>query len=109
MEICGKSYHVYIVTNRPYGTLYIGMTSDLPQRLWQHRTGYYPGFTRRYNLCVLVHVETYDDAEAAVLRERRLKEWHRAWKIRLIEESNPAWLDLAGVLGVGETIGPRPA
>jgi putative endonuclease len=95
MTTCGKSYFVYILASKPHGVLYIGLTSDLLQRMWQHQTGFFPGFTRKYNVHRLVHVETYDDAETAVRRERSLKAWCRAWKIELIETGNPEWLDLS--------------
>jgi len=95
MTTCGKSYFVYILASKPRGVLYIGLTSDLPQRMWQHRTGFFPCFTRKYNVHRLVHVETYDDAEAAIRRERNLKKWRRAWKIELVETGNPEWQDLS--------------
>jgi putative endonuclease len=87
--------HVYILASRKYGTIYVGVTSDLAQRMHQHRTGTFPGFTRDYSVKRLVFVETYDDIEAAIVREKRLKDWHRDWKIRLIERDNPYWDDLA--------------
>ncbi|MEQ8406377.1 MAG: GIY-YIG nuclease family protein [Oceanicaulis sp.] len=85
---------VYIVTNRPCGALYCGMTNDLAKRAWEHRTGVYPGFTRKYNCTRLVWYEAHDDFSAAAQREYLLKRWRRAWKIRLIEDMNPGWLDL---------------
>ncbi|MFD2740103.1 GIY-YIG nuclease family protein [Sulfitobacter aestuarii] len=86
--------YVYIMTNRPNGTLYIGVTGDLVRRVHQHRTHALPGFTDRYNLERLVHFEHYEEPRLAIQREKNLKKWYRAWKIALIEKSNPAWRDL---------------
>ena len=85
---------VYIMTNRPNGTLYVGVTSDLARRVWEHREGVADGFTKRYGLKRLVYVEPYDDILAAIQREKNLKHWSRAWKVRLILEVNPSWDDL---------------
>jgi putative endonuclease len=85
---------VYIVTNRPNGILYVGVTSQLPARIWQHRTGAVPGFTKRYGLKRLVCAEPHDRIEDAIAREKQLKKWTRARKVRLIEVSNPRWEDL---------------
>jgi putative endonuclease len=85
---------LYIMTNRPNGTLYIGVTTDIAARAWQHRTGVLPGFTKKYGLTRLVYVETHDTVDAAIRRERTLKTWRRAWKVRLITEENPDWRDL---------------
>ena len=85
---------VYIVTNRPDGTLYIGVTSDLPRRAWQHREGLIEGFTKRYGLTRLVFFERHDDIRTAIQREKSLKSWRRAWKVRLIVATNPGWDDL---------------
>ena len=85
---------VYIVTNRPRGTLYVGVTNDLVRRIHEHRTHAMPGFTDRYNLTHLVHFETFDGPEEAIRREKALKRWNRAWKVELIEASNPDWRDL---------------
>jgi putative endonuclease len=89
-----KEFHVYILASGRNGTLYIGVTSSLVQRIWQHRNGVVEGFTQRYRVHRLVWFEPQPDARAAVTRERRLKEWKRAWKIQLIEATNPAWRDL---------------
>lgn len=89
-----KIFHVYMVTNKPDGTLYIGVTSHLIQRVYQHRSGTVPGFTKKYNLRKLVWFEEHSYAEDALLRERRLKKWNRAWKVDLIEAANPDWRDL---------------
>ncbi len=86
---------VYIMTNKRNGTLYIGSTSNIIQRVYEHKKKIYPkSFTARHNLDKLVYVEWYDSLENMVARERQLKEWHRNWKIRLIIEKNPNWYDL---------------
>ncbi len=90
---------VYILTSQPRGTLYIGVTSDLMQRLYQHREGLTGGFTARYKVHRLVRFEMFGDMEQAILREKQLKRWHRQWKINLIEGDNPHWIDLAIELG----------
>ena len=90
---------VYILASQPRGTLYIGVTSDLTARLWQHREEALPGFTSRYGVKRLVWFEMRGDMEAAILREKQLKRWHRQWKINLIEATNPHWADLAVGLG----------
>jgi putative endonuclease len=89
-----KGGWVYIMTNRPNGTLYIGVTSDLIRRASQHRAGEIRGFTQRYGLKMLVHVERHEDIVTAISRERAMKEWQRAWKIQLIVAGNPRWDDL---------------
>jgi putative endonuclease len=89
-----KQFAVYILTNRPHGVLYVGMTSSLAQRVYQHREGLIPGFTKRYHLTRLVYYEHLDTAEQTIAREKRLKRWHRQWKIALIEQMNPTWRDL---------------
>jgi putative endonuclease len=90
---------VYILANGFRGTLYIGVTSDLPGRLWKHRTAATPGFTTKYSVYRLVYFEAFGDMESAISREKQLKRWHRQWKINLIEEGNPRWEDLAVNLG----------
>ncbi len=85
---------VYIVTNRPNGTLYIGVTSDLARRAWEHRIGAVDGFTQRYGLKRLVYAEHHDEIRSAIQREKNLKHWPRAWKIDLIRAQNPTWEDL---------------
>jgi putative endonuclease len=85
---------VYIMASRRNGTLYIGVTSDLIKRIWAHRSDAVEGFTKRYGVHTLVYFEMHDSMREAIAREKALKEWKRAWKIRLIEESNPAWRDL---------------
>jgi putative endonuclease len=89
-----KQPAVYILANQRNGTLYIGVTSNLIKRIYEHKNNLLDGFTKQYNIHLLVHYELYDDMENAILREKRLKEWKRAWKIRLIEETNPQWRDL---------------
>ena len=85
---------VYILASRRNGTLYVGVTSNLVQRAWQHREGVSPGFTARYGVKHLVYYELHGNMEHAITREKRLKHWNRAWKVRLIEERNPEWRDL---------------
>ncbi|MES2120306.1 MAG: GIY-YIG nuclease family protein [Pseudomonadota bacterium] len=89
-----KAGFVYIMANRKIGTIYIGVTSDLVKRVWEHRNGVVSGFTKRYGCKILVWYETHDDLQQARQREFQIKEWKRAWKIRLIEENNPDWDDL---------------
>lgn len=91
---------VYILTSKPYGTLYVGVTSNLVARLHQHRTNSVPGFTSRYAVHALVRFEMFGDMENAILREKQLKRWHRQWKINLIESDNPHWADLAPSIGL---------
>jgi len=88
-------YWTYIVTNRKGGTLYIGVTDDLQRRLWEHREGTVPGFTKRYEVHVLVHFEETASIDDAIAREKQLKKWNRAWKVQLIESTNLDWKDLA--------------
>jgi putative endonuclease len=90
----GMSGWVYIVTNRPNRTLYVGVTSDLPRRVWEHREGVADGFTKKYRLKRLVWAERHDDIRSAIQRERNMKHWPRAWKIDLILCQNPEWKDL---------------
>ena len=90
---------VYIMTNRPNGTLYLGVTSDLVRRVWEHREGVVEGFTKRYGLRRLVWCERHEDIHTAIQREKTMKHWPRAWKVRLIVAANPAWDDLYGQLG----------
>jgi putative endonuclease len=85
---------VYIMTNRRDGTLYVGVTSDIARRAWEHREGAIEGFTKRYGLKILVHTEWHDDIRDAISREKTVKHWPRARKVRLIEMDNPSWDDL---------------
>ena len=89
-----RSFYVYILANRIGGTLYIGVTNDLIRRMAEHRLKSVESFTKKYEVDRLVYFEQFDDAENAIRREKRLKKWNRAWKIRLIEEFNPNWDDL---------------
>jgi len=89
-----KTYYVYIMASKRNGTLYIGMTSDLVQRSWQHREGLVEGFTKRYGVKLLVYYEVFDDVHAAIYRETQLKKYKREWKVNLIESANPHWRDL---------------
>jgi putative endonuclease len=96
-----KQPAVYILASGRNGTLYIGVTSNLVQRAWQHRSGAVAGFSLQYGVKHLVHYELQGDMEHAITREKRLKKWNRAWKVRLIEERNPEWRDLwEEILGV---------
>ena len=90
---------VYILASKSRGTLYLGVTSDLIKRLFQHREGINGGFTSKYCVHRLVRYEMFGDMERAILREKQLKRWHRDWKIGLIESENPDWHDLAVGLG----------
>jgi len=90
------NYFVYLLTNRPRGTLYCGITNDLIRRTAEHHAGLGSRFTRRYGCKTLVWFEHYADVKQAILREKRIKKWRRAWKIEMIEDGNPQWLDLAG-------------
>ena len=85
---------VYIVTNKPNGTLYVGVTSALPKRACEHRIGAVEGFSKKYGLKRLVYVSPMDTMADAIALEKRLKKWRRAWKIALIEQANPEWRDL---------------
>ena len=89
-----RLFYVYIMTNRPNGTLYVGVTNNLGIRAWQHREGIVDGFTKRYGLKRLVWYETHESIIAAIQREKNIKHWPRAWKVRLILATNPKWDDL---------------
>jgi putative endonuclease len=89
-----RAYYVYILASRIGGTLYIGVTSDLVRRVYEHREKLVRGFTERYGLSRLVYFEQFGDVRAAILREKQMKRWRRAWKVRIIEEKNPNWDDL---------------
>jgi putative endonuclease len=96
-----KNFYVYILASKIGGTLYIGVTSNLIQRVAQHRMKLVKSFTGKYDVSLLVYFEQFDDAENAIKREKQLKKWNRAWKVRLIEENNPNWDDLyPGIAGV---------
>jgi putative endonuclease len=89
------SFFVYILASRRNGTLYIGMTDNLARRLWEHQNGIVPGFTKKYSIKTLVWHEVHESRESAFQRERQIKKWNRAWKLALIERTNPTWQDLA--------------
>ncbi len=88
-----RQFYVYILASSKNGTLYIGVTSDLHKRTYEHKTGEIDGFTKEYGVNNLVYFELHDTAESAITREKNMKAWKREWKIRLIEESNPGWRD----------------
>jgi putative endonuclease len=90
----GGVFYLYLLASKPYGTLYVGVTSDLPRRVFEHKNKAVPGFTGRYGVDKLVWFEAHDSVEAAIRREKQLKEWRRNWKISLIEQDNPHWIDL---------------
>ena len=85
---------VYLLASRRNGTLYVGVTSDLVKRIWEHRNHVVDGFTKKYGVDKLVWYEPHDSMESAIQREKAIKEWKRAWKLDLIEKANPEWVDL---------------
>ena len=87
-------YFVYMLASQRNGTLYVGVTSDLVKRVQEHREGLVPGFTHKYGVKTLVYWELHHDINEAILREKRIKRWHRRWKLELIEAHNPQWKDL---------------
>jgi len=89
-----KQPAVYILASKRNGTLYIGVTSDLTKRVWEHKSGMVEGFTKRYSIHRLVWYELHENMESAITKEKRIKEWKRAWKLELIESVNPDWQDL---------------
>jgi len=89
-----ENFYVYILASSKRGTLYIGVTSNLPKRIYEHKNALVEGFTKKYDVHRLVYYELAKDAETAMTRERQMKKWNRAWKLRLIEEHNPEWTDL---------------
>ena len=96
-----RSYYVYVLAGRIGGTLYVGVTNDLIRRVYEHKSKSTEGFTEKYDVAKLVYFEQFDDPENAIRREKRLKKWNRARKVRLIEELNPNWDDLyPGIAGV---------
>jgi putative endonuclease len=97
-----KIYYVYIMASRPHGVLYVGMSSELANRTWQHREHLREGFTKRYWVDRLVYFEAHTDARIAARRERAIKRWRREWKIALIEKHNPTWRDLFAELLAAE-------
>jgi putative endonuclease len=97
-SLSAMAAYFYFMTNRRNGILYAGVTTDLPKRAYQHREGVMPGFTKRYGLKMLVYYEVFDDVRDAIQREKSIKHWPRAWKIRLIHQFNPQWKDLYDTL-----------
>jgi putative endonuclease len=89
-----KRYYVYIITNKPRGILYIGITNSIERRIYEHKNKLIEGFSKKYSLDKLVYCECCDDVYAAIKREKMLKKWNRLWKIELIESVNPNWEDL---------------
>ena len=89
-----SGYYVYILASERNGILYIGMTSGLPKRTWEHKNEVIDGFTKKYDIKILVYYEVYDDVNEAIKREKRLKRWDRKWKLELIEKNNPQWKDM---------------
>jgi putative endonuclease len=89
-----KTAYVYILTSQRNGTLYTGVTSNLPQRIWQHKNHLLDGFSKKYNVTILVYFEVHNDIEEAIVREKQIKIWKRQWKLNLIEKENPEWKDL---------------
>ena len=89
-----KEFYVYILASKRNGTLYTGVTSNLIKRIWQHKNELVEGFSKKYNVKNLVYYETHSNVESAITREKRIKKWQRAWKLRLIESKNPDWKDL---------------
>jgi len=94
VNVMDKQFFVYILASKRNGTLYTGITSDLVKRVWQHKNNSVEGFTKKYDAKILVYYEIYNDAESAIIREKRIKKWRKAWKLKLIEEKNPLWQDL---------------
>jgi putative endonuclease len=92
-------FYVYMLASRRYGTLYLGVTNDLNRRLDEDKNKLIPGFTAKYGVDRLVWFEGHDNPADAIAREKQLKKWRRDWKIRLIEEENPLWLDLGSLMG----------
>ena len=90
-----KNYYVYVLANKRNGTLYIGVTSNLKKRIWEHKNNVVVGFTKKYKVHTLVYFEQTNNVTAAIERERRLKNWKRKWKMELIENNNPEWEDLS--------------
>ncbi len=89
-----KNYYVYILASKKNGTLYIGVTNDLIKRVWEHKQDLVEGFTKKYKVHLLAYFEDTTDVNSAIAREKQIKKWNRAWKIRLIQKQNPLWNDL---------------
>lgn len=93
-----KQPAVYVLASKRNGTLYVGVTSDLPKRVWEHQNDQVDGFSKKYRVHQLVYFEMHEDMTQAITREKQLKAWKRSWKLRLIEEQNPSWDDLASTI-----------
>ena len=93
-------FYVYLLASKPYGTLYVGTTTDLARRVWEHKNKLVPGFTKRYGIDRLVWFEAHDSAQTALRREKQIKEWKRDWKINLIEHESRHWIDLFSTLTI---------
>jgi putative endonuclease len=93
-SLMDRQYYVYILASRRYGTLYVGVTNDLVRRIWEHRNDLVEGFTREHAIPALVWYEVHGDGIEAIRREKLIKRWHRDWKVNLIQEFNPDWVDL---------------
>ena len=91
-----RQYYVFVLTNSNNNVLYVGMTNNLERRVFEHKSKLVEGFTEKYNLTKLVYYEMTGDVQSAISREKQMKNWHREWKINLINESNPGWKDLSG-------------
>lgn len=89
-----SNFYIYILASKRNGTLYIGSTSDLARRIYEHKNDFVEGFTKKYGVHTLVYFEECDDRDAAILREKQIKEWKRRWKLEMIEKVNPEWRDL---------------
>ena len=100
MVAANSMFYVYLLASKPYGTLYVGTTSDLGRRVWEHKNKVVPGFTKRYQVDRLVWFEVHEFQAGALRREKQIKEWKRDWKINLLERDNPRWLDLYPSLGL---------
>ncbi|MEA1949039.1 MAG: GIY-YIG nuclease family protein [Thermodesulfobacteriota bacterium] len=89
-----KQFYVYILASKRNGTLYLGVTSDIVKRVWEHKNGLVEGFTKKYGVKYLVYYEIHEDSQNAIKREKQLKKWRRSWKLELIEQKNSEWRDL---------------
>ena len=94
-NILVRNYYVYILASKRNGTLYIGVTNDLTRRIYEHKNGWADGFTKKYNVKMLVYFDSTNNIESAITREKQIKKWHRNWKLKLIEGMNPDWKDLS--------------
>lgn len=90
-----KRYYFYIMTNKRNGTLYVGVTNNIVRRIYEHKNKLQKGFTKKYNLTLLVHFEVFNYVKDAISREKQIKKWNRNWKLNLIEKENPMWFDLS--------------